>query len=79
MAQDDATVTARQAGDPMSTADIYTNARALGDFLREQSDAIEEARTLPAEVVKRMREAGLFRIAMPKNMGRPGTQHHRDQ
>jgi alkylation response protein AidB-like acyl-CoA dehydrogenase len=71
MAQDDATVTARQAGDPMSTADIYTNARALSDFLREQSDAIEEARTLPAEVVKRMREAGLFRIAMPKIWGGP--------
>jgi len=55
----------------MSTADIYANARALGSFLREKSDEIEAARTLPPEVAERMREAGLFRIAMPKIWGGP--------
>jgi alkylation response protein AidB-like acyl-CoA dehydrogenase len=60
-----------QAGIPMSVADIYANARAIAPFLREQSDAIEEARTLPREVVTRMKDAGLFRISMPKSWGGP--------
>jgi alkylation response protein AidB-like acyl-CoA dehydrogenase len=66
-----ATVTSLQAGRPMSIADIYANARALSSFLREKSDEIEAARTLPSEVAMRMREAGLFRIAMPKSWGGP--------
>ncbi len=68
-----------QAGPPMSTADIYANARALGSFLREKSDEIEAARTLPPEVAERMCEAGLFRIAMPKIWGGPELGTHRDQ
>ena len=60
-----------QAGAPMSVADIYANARALSGFLRDKSDEIEEARRLPSEVVARMREAGVFRIAMPKIWGGP--------
>ncbi|HVN28319.1 MAG TPA: acyl-CoA dehydrogenase family protein [Candidatus Binataceae bacterium] len=60
-----------QQGASMSIADIYANARALRPFLREHSDAIEEARTLPPDVVERMREAGVFRIAMPKSWGGP--------
>ena len=63
--------TSAQLGAPMSIADIYQNARALGPFLRERSDAIEEARTLPADVVERMRAAGVFRLAMPKAWGGP--------
>ena len=51
----------------MSVADIYKNARDLGPFLREKADDIEAARTLPPEVATRMREAGVFRIAMPKS------------
>lgn len=39
--------------------------------LEEKSDQIEEARTLPREVVARMRDAGVFRIAMPKIWGGP--------
>jgi alkylation response protein AidB-like acyl-CoA dehydrogenase len=60
-----------QPGAPMSTTDIYANARALGGFLRDKSDEIEAARTLPPEVATRMREAGVFRIAMPKIWGGP--------
>jgi len=63
--------TSPQSGAPMSVADIYKNARELGPFLRQQSDAIEAARTLPPEVAQRMRDAGMFRIAMPKSWGGP--------
>ncbi len=64
-------VTSPQPGAPMSVADIYANARALSGFLRDKSDEIEAARTLPPEVAARMREAGLFRVAMPKIWGGP--------
>jgi alkylation response protein AidB-like acyl-CoA dehydrogenase len=56
---------------PMSAADIRTNARALNGYLREKSAAIEEARRLPGEVVARLREAGMFRLMMPKEWGGP--------
>ena len=54
---------------PMSAADIHANARALSGYLREKSDEIEEARRLPSEVVARLREAGMFRLMMPKEWG----------
>jgi hypothetical protein len=53
-------------GPPMSVADIYANARALSGYLREKAAEIEEARHLPADVVARVRAAGLFRLTMPK-------------
>ncbi|HLX37882.1 MAG TPA: acyl-CoA dehydrogenase family protein, partial [Candidatus Binataceae bacterium] len=65
------TTTTALADTPMSAADIFRNARELGPFLREQSDAIEAARTLPPAVARRMREAGMFRLAMPKSWGGP--------
>jgi hypothetical protein len=34
--------------------------------LKVKPDEIEQARRLPLEVVERMREAGMFRLAMPK-------------
>jgi alkylation response protein AidB-like acyl-CoA dehydrogenase len=67
----DAVVKSPQAGTTLSVADIYSNARAIAPFLRVQSDAIEEARTLPREVVARLKDAGLFRISMPKSWGGP--------
>lgn len=68
----EATATQRpQLGPPMSTADIYANARALSSFLREKSAEIDEARRLPPEVVARLREAGMFRLMMPKEWGGP--------
>lgn len=51
---------------PLSASAIYTNARKLGGYLKEKSDEIEQARRLPPEVVERTREAGMFRLAMPK-------------
>jgi len=60
-----------QASVPMSTADIYANARALSAYLREKSAEIDEARKLPVEVAARLREAGMFRLMMPKAWGGP--------
>ena len=57
---------------PATTAvDIHANARALGGYLLEKSDEIEEARRLPHEVATRLREAGMFRLMMPKEWGGP--------
>src|ERR1700736_1383305 len=58
-------------GPPMSVSDIYANARALSGYLKEQSNACDEARRLPPDVVARGREAGLFRLTMPKIWGGP--------
>ena len=55
----------------MTAADILANARALSGFLREKSDAIEEARRLPGEVAARLRQAGMFRLMMPQEWGGP--------
>jgi len=60
-----------QSGPSMSVSDIYANARGLSSYLKEKSQEIDEARRLPPEVVKRMREAGVFRISMPKEWGGP--------
>jgi alkylation response protein AidB-like acyl-CoA dehydrogenase len=60
-----------QVGPPMSVSDIYANARGLSAYLKEQSAAIDEARRLPPEVVARVREAGMFRLAMPKDWSGP--------
>ncbi len=58
-------------GRQLSASDIYANARALSAYFREQSAVIDDARRLPAEVVARVREAGLFRLTMPKIWGGP--------
>jgi indole-3-acetate monooxygenase len=60
-----------QAGLSMSVSDIYANARGLGTYLKEKSAEIDVARRLPPEVVARLREAGMFRLAMPKDWGGP--------
>ena len=59
------------AGAPMSAADILANARALSGYLREKSHEIEDARRLPDEVAARLRDAGMFRLMMPKEWGGP--------
>jgi alkylation response protein AidB-like acyl-CoA dehydrogenase len=58
-------------GPSMSVSDIYANARALSGYFKEQSTAIDEARRLPSDVVARVREAGLFRLTMPRIWGGP--------
>jgi len=58
-------------GVPMSVSDIYANARALSGYLAEKSAEIDAARRLPPEVAARVREAGMFRLTMPKAWGGP--------
>jgi len=58
-------------GPSMSVADIYANARALSGFLRDKAAEIDEARRLPPDVAARVRDAGLFRLTMPKIWGGP--------
>jgi indole-3-acetate monooxygenase len=58
-------------GPSMSVSDIYANARALSGYLKEKAAEIDEARRLPADVVARVREAGLFRLTMPRIWGGP--------
>jgi indole-3-acetate monooxygenase len=55
----------------MGVADIYANARALAGYLKEKSREIDDARRLPAEVAARLRDAGMFRLMMPKEWGGP--------
>ena len=71
MASSLATTTRLQAGPPMSVSDIYANARALAGYLREKSAEIDAARRLPPEVAARLRDAGMFRLMMPKEWGGP--------
>lgn len=56
---------------PMGASEIYANARALGPYLKEKAAEIDQARRLPEEVVARLRDAGMFRLMMPKAWGGP--------
>jgi alkylation response protein AidB-like acyl-CoA dehydrogenase len=55
------------AGQPLARA------RALAPVIGARSAEIERARTLPPDLVARLRDAGLFRIAMPAGLGGPGV------
>ena len=46
-------------------------ARDLGPSLAERSPAIEAQRTLPDDVVADLRDAGLFRLYVPRELGGP--------
>lgn len=56
-----------------SASDILANARALADSIRTQNLAAEydRIRRLPADVVERIRAAGIMRMNMPKIWGGP--------
>jgi alkylation response protein AidB-like acyl-CoA dehydrogenase len=56
---------------PLSASEIYANARALSSYLRDKATEIDEARRLPEEVAARLRDAGMFRLMMPKDWGGP--------
>lgn len=60
-----------QEGEPMTAADILENARRLVPVMRERSDDIEDARRLPADVVRMLLDAGVFRMNMPRIWGGP--------
>lgn len=60
-----------QEGQPLTGEDIYRNARQLAGEIRGRSNDIEAARRLPADIVQQMRDAGVFRMNMPRIWGGP--------
>ncbi len=56
---------------PDSFDEIKSNALRLRDWLGTRSEDIEAARQLPGDVVDVLREAGMFRLNMPKSWGGP--------
>jgi alkylation response protein AidB-like acyl-CoA dehydrogenase len=48
---------------------LVERARALQPLVRSFADRAEQQRTLPLEVVQALREAGLFRVAVAKEVG----------
>ena len=53
----------------LSGATLVERARELQPLVRSFADRAEAERTLPAEVVRALREAGLFRIAVAREVG----------
>jgi alkylation response protein AidB-like acyl-CoA dehydrogenase len=53
----------------LTGAVLVTRARELQPLVRSFADRAEAERTLPAEVVRALREAGLFRIAVASEVG----------
>lgn len=55
----------------LSGEQILANARAMTSWLRTRNDDIETARRLPADIVSRLRQDGIFRMNMPRLWGGP--------
>lgn len=54
-----------------SGADILAAARALGPMIRGEAEAIEAAGRLTPKVVDGLKQAGVFRMTMPRALGGP--------
>jgi indole-3-acetate monooxygenase len=55
----------------LSSAEILANVRALAPEIQSRGDEIAALRRLPADLVVKLRAAGVFRMAMPKAWGGP--------
>ena len=55
----------------MSTADIRRAARALLPEVQSRAEEISSLRRLPADLVARLKRAGVFRMSMPRARGGP--------
>jgi indole-3-acetate monooxygenase len=53
----------------LDAAEILARAVALAPILRERAEEIEEARKLPADLVERLRDTGVFRTTFPGSWG----------
>jgi alkylation response protein AidB-like acyl-CoA dehydrogenase len=60
-----------------SGPELLERARALAPAVSARSLEIEQARTLPPDLVAQLREAGLFRLATPVSLGGNGTPPRR--
>ncbi|MET9963308.1 acyl-CoA dehydrogenase family protein [Streptomyces sp. NPDC006326] len=58
-------------GAPGTAAEILARAKALAPLLRARSQEIEEARQLPPDVVRQLRETGVFRMCFGREWGGP--------
>jgi alkylation response protein AidB-like acyl-CoA dehydrogenase len=56
---------------PRQAPELVAAARALAPAIRAAAPAIERERRLPDEIVKAMKEAGVFRMTMPRSLGGP--------
>jgi alkylation response protein AidB-like acyl-CoA dehydrogenase len=56
---------------PDSFSNIFHNVESILPRIRSRSDEIEQQRALPAEIVRLLKEAGAFRMLMPKTWGGP--------
>jgi alkylation response protein AidB-like acyl-CoA dehydrogenase len=56
----------RTAPPPPSVDDLLSRATAIRTLVREQAEQTEADRTVSADAIARMRDAGLFRIMQPK-------------
>ncbi|WP_165975276.1 acyl-CoA dehydrogenase family protein [Actinomadura rubrisoli] len=55
----------------LETADILERVDKLGPAIGAAADTIERERRLPPDLLERLREAGVFRIAFPRAWGGP--------
>src|SRR5205814_148252 len=55
----------------LTGAEILDAARALEPQIRAADDEIEQGRRLPLPLVQAMKEAGIFRMPMPRAWGGP--------
>lgn len=56
---------------PTTAAEILARASALVPVLRDRAAEIEQARCLPADIVARLRDTGVFRMGVPRSSGGP--------
>jgi alkylation response protein AidB-like acyl-CoA dehydrogenase len=54
---------------PRTAAELLAGAKALAPLLRERSAEIEQARRLPEDVVDMLRDAGVFRMCVGRELG----------
>ena len=64
-----ANVNVLAAGETPTTAELVARARALTPLLRERAPVDEANRRVDPDTVRRMNEAGLFRVLQPKRWG----------
>ena len=56
---------------PRRGGELVAAARALAPAIRAAAPAIERARRLPDEIVKALKQAGVFGMTMPRSLGGP--------